>query len=279
MGRKFMIRAGCAAWCVAAAVAGLPGQQPVVAHVLDIKGEWHLQGSAAPVAAGAGLTAGAAIVAGSNRLGDAITIVRDADMSRQHIACDSTATNPCRNPIVVEEPPSATAAQSQLKTIVETALGLLLSKPPAIASHYALTLSRGAETVQEWEGVAALDSANGVALPPPPADMPAAKYTVSITKTGDSGTATEQTLMLTSDGLWRPLALKAAGLYEISFTSSDGDQVADELLLVVPADRYDAARAKFDATKARTAEWTGPSARTDEHLFLRAFLLSGCTAC
>ena len=170
-------------------------------------------------------------------------------------------------------------SQSQLKTMVQTAIGLLLSKPPAIASHYALTLTRGSETVQEWEGVAALDPANGVVLPPAPAEVAAGRYNVSIARAGDTGSATEQTVVLTSEGLWRPLPLKATGLYEISFTSADGDQVANEFLLVVPADQYPETRERFDAMKARTAAWTGPSARTDEHLFLRAFLLSGCPAC
>ena len=44
---------------------------------------------------------------------------------------------------------------------------ILLNKPPAIVSHYALTMSRGNEAVQEWEEVVVLDPAQGVALPAP----------------------------------------------------------------------------------------------------------------
>jgi hypothetical protein len=280
MRRNAILRAGSALWCFAAVAAGLHGQQQVVAHVLDVRGEWRLQGTAGQIAAGEALIAGARITAGSNRVGDAITIVRDEDMSRQRIACDSSATNPCRNPIIVDgASSSAPTGQSQLKNMVQTAIALLLSKPPAIGSHYALTLTRGGETVQEWEGVAALDPGEGIVLPSAPADMAAGRYTVSIARAGDPSSATEQTAVLTSEGLWRSLPLKAAGLYEVSFTDADGEQVANEMLLVVPADQYQAMREEFGTMKSRTAAWTGPSARADEHLFLRAFLLSECKTC
>ena len=55
--------------------------------------------------------------------------------------------------------------------------------------------------------------------------------------------------------------------------------MADALILVVPAAEYEARRHEFDAMKSRTAAWTGPSARSDEHLFLRAFLLTECPTC
>src|SRR3954470_25042826 len=75
--------------CLAGCGAGLQarGQQgPVVAHVLEATGEWRLHGTAGKLAAGQGLAAGASIDAVSNRPGDAITIVRDEDMSRQRMA-------------------------------------------------------------------------------------------------------------------------------------------------------------------------------------------------
>jgi len=275
--RKLILRAG-PLLCFFAAAAGLHGQQQVVAHVLDVKGEWHLQGANGLVVGGEGLIAGARIMAGSNRAGDSITIVRDDNMSRQRTMCDGTATNPCRNPIVVEGASSA-APTSQLKNIVQSAIAVLLSRPPAIGSHYALTLTRGNETVREWEGVAALDLAQGLELPPPPADMPAGRYTVSIARAGEASPATELDAVLTSEGIWRPLPLKATGLYEVAIANADGEQVANGMLLVVPAAQYPAMRAEFDQMKSLTATWSGPGARADEHLFLRAFLLSECKSC
>ncbi len=71
-----------------------------------------------------------------------------------------------------------------------------------------------------------------------------------------------------------PLPVHDTGSYEISITNEDGDQLVDEMVLVVPESDYPKTRAGFDVMKARTANWSGPGARGDEHLFLRAYLLS-----
>jgi hypothetical protein len=277
MRRNLVLRAGWVSWCVAAAIV-IPctyGQQQVAAHVLDVKGDWRLEGAAA-VSAGQGLNAGAKISATSNRPGDALTVVRDEDMSRTHVECDGLATNPCRNPVVV--PGSVAPSQSEFKNIVQAAISVLLSRPPAISSHYALTLTRGEVTVQEFEAVVALDPAEGIVLPAAPEDMPAGPYTVSIARAGEKPSPAVQTLQLTSEGTWLPLPWNAPGLFELSLFNADGAQVADVMLLLALPAQYPAQREAFDAMKSRTAIWTGTNARSDEHLFLRSFLLSSQTA-
>lgn len=280
MRRDLIVLAVFVLWSFWAAAPDLHGQQPVVAHVLDVKGEWRLQGITGLLAGGEGLIAGARITAGSNRAGDAITIVRDENMSRQRMICDGTATNPCRNPILVEGASAAAPSnQGQLKNMVQTAIAVLLSRPPAMGSHYALMLTRGSETVREWEDVAVLDPAQGLVLPPAPAEMPAGRYTVSIARAGEASSGTEQEAVLTSEGTWKPMPMKATGLYEVTIASADGERVADGMLLVVLVARYQALRPEFDEMKSRTATWSGTGARADEHLFLRAFLISECPAC
>ena len=261
--------------CIAGSLTALQAQQPqVVAHVLDVKGEWHPDGTTEVLSAGRGLVSGAKVSAGSNRQGDAITIVCDEDMSRMRIVCDGSATNPCRNPIVVPGSSSAPGNQNRFVNIVQAAVSVLLSKPPAIANHYALTLARGSVAVLESEAVVALDPAQGIVLPPAPEEMPAGPYTITISPIGPSRTATVQTVQLTSDGTWRPLRWDATGLFELSIANADGDQVSDVMLLVTPSANFQAAREAFDSMTARTGKWTGPNARSDEHLFLRAFLIS-----
>ncbi len=276
-----MFKVGLGGYCALLALAGLRGQQPAaVAHVLDVKGDWHLQMSNSAVVAGEALVAGTVVIANSKLPGDSITIVRDEDMSRQRIACDVSSTNPCAKPVTIEGASSAApAAQSQLRSIVASAIAILLNRPPAIGSHYAVTLSRGRETVREWEEVVSLDPVQEIVLPPAPAEMPAGQYTVSIAQNGKMSSATIHTAQLTSDGTWRPLPIGAAGLYEVSIMNADGDKLVDAILLVVPAAEYEPKRKELDAMKNRTATWTGPAARADEHLFLRAFLLSECGAC
>ena len=276
MRRKFILRTGCVFVCAAASLTVLHSQQPqVVAHVLDVKGEWHIEGTPEPIAAGRGLFAGAKVAAGSNRQGDAITIVRDEDMSRTRVACDGTAVNPCQKPIVIQNSSSDIAVgHSQLKNIVQAAISVLLSRPPAIVNHYALTLSRGEGTVVESEAVIALDPTQGLVLPPAPEEMPAGTYTVSSSRVGQTASPTARDALLASDGTWRPLPWEESGLYEVSILSGDGQQISDMMLLVTSADRYSALKEKFDGLKNRTQTWTGPNARSDEHLFLRAFMLT-----
>jgi hypothetical protein len=250
-------------------------QQPAVAHVLDLKGDWNLEAKAGHAVAGDRLAAGGKITAVSNRPGDFITMIKDDDLSRQRIVCDASPANPCLKPIVVPSVSTHSAdGPSPLKAMAQAALMVLLDKPPAIASHYAMTLTRGKETVKESEDVVALVPAQGLVLPPAPSDMAAGSYTISITPAAGSSGATEQAAILTSDGNWRPIPFKDAGLYEISISTPEGDQVADLLLLVVSAEAYPAAREAFDTVKERTLEWTGPDARADEHLLLRSFLVA-----
>jgi hypothetical protein len=261
--------------CPAAACVAVQAQDTgAVAHVLDVKGEWRVDGAASPVSAGQALKAGAKVAAALNRAGDAITIVRDEDMARQHVTCDSSPQNPCRNPIVIsavggDEPSGIT----RVKGMVQAALGVLLSKPPEIGSHYAMTLSRGADQVRELEDVAALQS-EGIGLPALPDDIPAGNYTLSIAHAGASAAPMERTARLSSEGTWPLVALDGPGLYEITITNGEQEKVADLMLLVVPPAELQQKRQDFEAAKARAAAWTGPSAESDSHLFLRAFLLA-----
>jgi hypothetical protein len=151
---------------------------------------------------------------------------------------------------------------------------VLLSKPPAIGSHYALTMTRGLVTVEESEAVVALDPDQGVVLPPAPEKIPAGRYTISVSRSGQPSTLTSMTGVLAPDSAWRPLQWGPPGLYEVSILYPNQEQVTHLILLVVPAAQYQAKREAFDEMKARTATWSGSNARSDEHLFLRAFLLS-----
>ena len=271
-----MVRAGAISWCVVTAIFALYGQQPqTAAHVLDLRGEWRLDGASQLVVAGEGLIGGSRVTAASNQPGDAITIVRDEDLTRTRIVCDGSPANPCRNPTVVQGASSAAGeGQSRFKGLVQAAIAALLSEAPAIGSHYASTLTRGLESVQESEAVVALDPTQGIVLPPAPAEMPAGRYTISIARVGDTSSASRQTGVLTSEGEWRPLLLESTGLYEVSIVKANEEQVADLMLLVVPLARLQAQRETFDAMKSRAGAWTGPSARADEHRFLRGYLLS-----
>lgn len=261
--------------CLGAIVCvNAPAQGDAVAHVLDVRGEWRVDGTLTGVTAGQALQPGARIGAVSNQPGDAITIVRDEDMARQHVACDSTPQNPCRNPIVIATAPVDSASGlSRMKGMVQAALAVLLSKPPEIGSHYAMTLSRGADPVRELEDVASFD-AKGVTLPPLPQDFEAGTYTLRIALANQKSPAVQRDARLNSEGVWPPIALSGPGLYDITITNADEEKIADMMLLVVPGEKFARARQSFEEAKAIAADWRGSSAEADAHLFQRAFLLA-----
>lgn len=98
MRRNLMVRTACLSFWVAVSLTAVQGQQPqIVAHVLDVKGEWHPEGTTELIVAGRGLVSGTRVAAGSNRQDDAITIVRDEDMSRTRIVCDASASKSWRS--------------------------------------------------------------------------------------------------------------------------------------------------------------------------------------
>jgi hypothetical protein len=247
--------------------------------VLEAIGEWRLDGQQGSVVAGEGLAAGAQIVALSNQAGNVLTIVRDADLSRSRTICDASPTNPCRLPVAIGGDLTAASASPSPRGVMKAFLGVLLDKPPAVYGHYALTLTRGKRSFFETEAVVALDPAVGLFLPPAPPEMRAGPYTVSVAaaepkSAANGNSSVERSVTLRSDGTWRAFPFTDVGLVSVSIENEDGDQVADELVFVVRLDEYAAESSAFDAVRQRTAPWTGPSARDDEHVMLRSYLLA-----
>ena len=96
----------------------------------------------------------------------------------------------------------------------------------------------------------------------------------AIRRAGEKSPAKVLSGHLTSEGLWDPLPWDSTGVFDISIDDAEGTRIAALTALVTPPDRYPAVQGDFDAMKTRTAEWSGLNARSDERLFLRAFLLS-----
>lgn len=252
-----------------------PQQVQSVAHVLEVKGDWRLIGSAAGLTAGSALAAGSRVQSASAHTGSSITIVQDANLSRTRVVCDSTPADPCLNPVVVSAQAVAPANQtSQLKSIVQAAFAVLLSNPPAVESHYALTLSRGVEPDRESENVVAFDKHGNVQLPAAVPPMPPGTYSVSISPASVVGPEAEQAVTLGRDGRWTPLHLSKPGTYRFTITDDEGHQLRDMLLLAVPPAALESQGERLGEMKGAIATWQGPHARSDGHLFLRTFLIA-----
>jgi hypothetical protein len=265
-----LLRCSCLASCLALCGGTAHGQQ-AVAHVLDLKGTWRIDGGSA-IARGQGLMQGAKIAAASNQPGDMITIVRAQDLSRLQVICDASPADPCRSPFVVQ--PSSTPAApatSQVATLVHAAFSLLMGSSPATASQYAVTMTRSFPAEKLQESVVSLSPEGTLLLPHSPGGIPVGNYTLLIVPVGSSE-GTQQKAILAPGGAWQPIPFPAPGLFQISIR--DAQDHHNVMLLVTTENHAEKLSADFDEAKSHTETWSGPSARRDEHLFLRAFLQS-----
>jgi hypothetical protein len=274
-----LFRCSCLASCLALGKGVVLGQQPqIAAHVLDLKGAWRIDGRVAPLARGQGLAQGTKIIATSNQPGDMITIVRTQDLSRLQIICDATAADPCKAPVVIQPASAApTQATSQVATLVHAAFSLLMGTSPATASQYAVTMTRSFPAEKLQEGVIPLSHDGTLVLPHSPGGIPVGNYTLLISPVGSSG-STEQKAVLSPGGAWQPVPFPAPGLYQISVRDAQDHHIANVMLLVMKEDQADNAKTAFEEAEHETQSWSGPNARRDEHLFLRAFLQSESNA-
>jgi hypothetical protein len=249
-----------------------PQSQPV-AYILNLTGTWQLEGQKGTVKMGQPLEAGSRLSTASDNYQNSITIMQRDDLSRTRVTCDSTPNNPCLKPIVIK-PVSSEAPASRFKPLISAALSLLLDKPPAVATHFSATLSRGEYVVVEKEDVIALDNENGSYLPSAFPALPPGRYTITATESDGKTPPLIEKIVHSGDGSWQPFRIPTPGLYTISLTDSDGERRADLLILLLPTGEYRAAKGKYDAVKSLTSKWTGSTALADEHLLLRAVLLA-----
>jgi hypothetical protein len=261
-------------WIMAIAIALGQGQQAQpVANVLDVAGNWKLEGQQGPVKAGQPLYAGSKLSTAAYNYDNSITIVQNSDASRKRIACENSPNNPCLNPIVVNS--SADPQASQFRTLLTSALNLLLGNPPAIANHYSATIGRGKYIVVEREDVASLNGGKGFSLTGMIPALPAGTYSVDTTSNDEKAPLVSAQVATGSDGSWQSvLPLTVPGLYMISVKDVDGERRADLVILFVEAAEYSKARQTFDAVKERTSNWQGANAQADEHTLLRVVLLA-----
>jgi hypothetical protein len=274
-----LLRCSCLVSGLALCGATSQGQQTqVVAHVLDLKGAWRIDGGSAAIARGQSLIQGSKIVATSNQPGDMITIVRAQDLSRLQVICDATPTDPCRSPIAIQPSATpATPATSEVSTLVHAAFSLLMGSSPATASQYAVTMTRSFPAEKLQESVVSLSGDGTLLLPDSPGGIPIGNYTLLIAPVGSSD-GTQQSAVLKPGGTWQPIPFPAPGLFQISIRDAQDHHIDNVMLLVTKKDEAAKPKAAFDEAKSHTATWSGPSARRDEHLFLRAFLQSESNA-
>jgi hypothetical protein len=254
-------------------------QQPqIVVHVLDVKGTWQIDGQSSAITRGQPLARGSRLIAVSGHPGDSISLVHEEDLSRQQIICDASPANPCKSPTLIDHPSSPVPqASGQVATLVHAAFALLMGSSPSTANQYAVTMTRSVPSEKIQEAVLPLSHEGTIVLPHSPGGIPVGQYALLIEHSG-SAESKKQDAVLGHGGVWQPIPFASPGLFHISVRDAQDHPIANLMVLVVPQDQADTAQQAFDETKKLADAWTGPNARTQEHEFLRALLLSQSAA-
>lgn len=261
-------------WIVIATATALFGQQvQPVAGVLDVNGTWQLEGRQGSVKAGQKLYAGDKLSTASYNYANSLTIVFYNDGSRNRIACENSANNPCSSPVVVNAPKPTAAGQRP--SLIMAALDLLLGNQPAVLSHDSPTIGRGKYAIALREDVVNFDAGNRLSLNGRVPILPAGTYTVEASNAAGNQTLIKTPISTEADGSWQSsVAIPAPGLYTVTVSDSQGELRANLLILFVKTAQYDSARQAFDSVKNQAETWQGVDAQTDETTFLRSILLA-----
>jgi hypothetical protein len=261
-------------WATVPAGMPLHAQQPQpVAGILDINGNWQLNGQQGSIKVGQKLNADDKISTPEYNYANSITIVHFNDGSRTRIACENSPKNPCQSSYVVSAP--NTNADSQGTSLIRAALNLLLGNPPEVLRRDSVTMSRGKYVMAVREDVVDFDDGKGVSLNGRIPILPAGIYTVEASNADRGQPAGKSQIRVDADGAWQsPFLVSAPGLYSINVSDANGDLRANLLLLFVKTPQYTSSREAFDRIKTQAAAWQGVNAQSDEDMLLRAILVA-----
>jgi hypothetical protein len=254
--------------------SSLSGQTAPVAHVLHVQGNWYQVQQKFPLHPGDALDAGAKITTDSADFGNAITIVRDDDLSRQRVVCEDTQTNPCRKPILIVASPlqAPDVPKRNLSGLVNSALAALYKNNSKAAIQYFFKRSKGPSPVPQAEGVLEVNSHESDALAGILPGFPVGDYQFVIDSFEDSRPLPTQNVAVSAGGKWSGLQVAAPGLYAIAVIGQGGKRMADLMLLFEPKATFAQKYRAFEDAKSSTDLWEGEDARSDEHQFLQGLL-------
>jgi hypothetical protein len=248
-------------------------QQQPAAGVLEVNGNWQLNGQQGSIKYGQKLYVGDRVSTEEYNYANSITVVHFSDGSRTRIACEHSSKNPCGSPYVVSAPDSN--ADSQRTSLLKAALNLLLGNPPAVLSHDSVTMSRGKYVVAVREDLVDFADGNGASLNGRIPTLPAGIYTIETSNVDQTQPTGKTQISINAAGAWQSLVpVPAPGLYAINISDANGDLRANLLLLFVKTPQYASAKQAFDGVKSQSDAWQGVNAQSDEDTLLRAILVA-----
>jgi hypothetical protein len=243
--------------------------------VLELRGEWRLEGAAAPLAVGSEVPAGGLLRNGKPEARDAITIVA-ARTGKILLAKHCTAARDCEG-LMALPPAAQDNAPDAIATLLEKVAARLRGSP----SRYVATITRSERVISD----AVVELAGGhLAMAPALAGMAPGTYEVALRPLQCAGGRDCAPIELASEYRWDPAGSQplpargvAPGLFELEAAPSTTaylPQPSHAWVRVSSGERFARDAAAYRAARELAAGWGSEAGPAVRQTFLRGVLAS-----
>jgi hypothetical protein len=243
----------------------------LVGTVIELRGNWRIEGREDRLQAGQGVPAGGIIRPESlgSEVSISIALLNGAYLGMH---CHGANNKGCAQGLHV--PAIYVEQSSRIGGIVQTVMNVLLERTPREGSPFSPTIIRAGRDSERCELVVRVEQGKPVHLDGAVSRIPASEYTCEWSKVTGVNASEQKPIRWDSRSGGPLLPIPAPGLYSVRFINEYREPVLDVALLATPSDSYPAVKASFEHARRACAEWSGPDAADSAHEFLRAYLIS-----
>lgn len=244
-----------------------------IGAVLEVHGNWRMNGEQHRVLEGQAVPADAALEDVKVQTGDSISIVLLSG-ERIEAICDRDS-DLCTKGLHL---PGMHANKSpEARQIVQAVKAVLLDHQPEIARSFSPTVSRGRSSAQDRESVFGFTPGAPVQVGSALVELPS--YDSSIDEIEVTRAADNSSVVSTSPVSWdergaAAITLPGPGCYVVQVVRDDDEVALNLYILAVRADSYQRTSASFEQARQICLKWDGHNREALTHKFLRAYLLS-----
>jgi hypothetical protein len=244
--------------------------------VLELRGEWRLEGTTAALAVGSEVPAGGVMRNGKPTARDSITIVASRT-GKLLLATKCAAARDCEGPVAIPPAAAQDEAPGAMAALLEKVAARLRGSP----THYVATITRSERVLSD----AVVELAGGhLAMAPALAGVATGIYEVALRPLPCPGGRDCAPIELASDYRWDPAAARplpargvAPGLFELEATPSASaymPQPSHAWVRVSTGERFARNAAAYRAAQELVTGWGSEAGPAVRQTFLRGVLAS-----
>ncbi len=229
-----------------------------IGAVVEIEGEWRIDGHSELLLKGQGVPSGASVKADPNVGHQSISVV----LANKTVLKASCSDIPCI--AALSMPQSIVDTDPSFQKIWKAVSLVLFNQDPHLARAYESTSIRGGKAPRT-ETIVGFNAAKMIELP-----VPDEAYRFLATKISDGSTTSDRSVSSAHSRPTIEIALPAAGAYLVSFTDRFHEEVSNILVIVAEPASVDLLQASYKAVQEACADWDANA----RDFFTRAYLIS-----